>query len=159
MPQLLGKKLTYLRKQHNLSQVALARMLGIAKQSHISNIESGRREPSLVFTVKAAELLGVSVDYLLRDSISIETQIMPIRNISSSEEIAGLFGTKLKYQREQRGWSQTNLAGELASITQAYISMLEAGHKQPSISLVLQCAELFETSVDYWVRDTASYSA
>lgn len=154
MPELLGKKITYLRKQHDLSQSALARMLGIAKQSHISNVESGRREPSLAFVVKTADLLGVSVEYLLRDSIPIETKIIPIGTITSSQQTGNLFGVKLRHQRERRGWSQSDLARELETISQPYISMLEAGHKQPSIPMVLQCADLFGTPVDYWVRDS-----
>jgi transcriptional regulator with XRE-family HTH domain len=49
---------------------------------------------------------------------------------------------------------QKSLACQLGLRTQAHISLLEAGHKEPSIGLVLRIADLFDVTVDYLLRDT-----
>lgn len=72
MPRLFGAKLAYLRSQHNMTQVELARALGLMRQGYISNLEASRKAPSLDLVVRVADLFGVSCDYLLRDSIAVE---------------------------------------------------------------------------------------
>jgi len=56
-----------------MSQAELARQLGLARQAFISNLESGRKYPGLETIVKISEFFGISTDYLLKDSIPIET--------------------------------------------------------------------------------------
>lgn len=48
---------------------------------------------------------------------------------------------------------QADLARQLGLRTQAHISLLEAGHKEPSINLVLRIADLFGVTTDYLLRD------
>jgi transcriptional regulator with XRE-family HTH domain len=71
LPRLFGKKLRTLRLDHNLTQVALARQLGLAGQAHLSNLEAGRKLPSLDLVVQIADLFGVTTDYLLCDAIAL----------------------------------------------------------------------------------------
>lgn len=71
MPRSFGQKLHYLREQRNMTQEDLARQLGLKRQGHISNLEMGRRTPSVELVVQIADLFGVSTDYLLRDAIDI----------------------------------------------------------------------------------------
>ncbi|NNJ11676.1 helix-turn-helix transcriptional regulator [Chloroflexales bacterium ZM16-3] len=73
MDRLFGAKLRFLRKQRSMSQTTFAELLGLVNQSSLSNLESGRRPPSLDLVVRAAAQLGVSIDYLVRDSIPVET--------------------------------------------------------------------------------------
>lgn len=73
MPRLLGEKLRYLRTERNMTQVDLARRLGLARQGYVSNLESSRKAPSLDLVVQIANLFEVSTDYLMRDTIPIET--------------------------------------------------------------------------------------
>jgi transcriptional regulator with XRE-family HTH domain len=70
--RLFGTKLRSLRLQRNLTQVTLANQLGLARQGYISNLETGRKAPSLDLVVQIAGFFGVTTDYLLRDSIPIE---------------------------------------------------------------------------------------
>jgi transcriptional regulator with XRE-family HTH domain len=72
MPQLLGEKVRFLRTQRQITQVELAQRLGLARQGHISNIEAGRKIPSLDVVVQIADLFGVTTDYLLRDVVPVE---------------------------------------------------------------------------------------
>jgi transcriptional regulator with XRE-family HTH domain len=72
MPRLLGEKLRYLRTQRQMTQVDVAQRLGLARQAYISNLEAGRKMPSLDLVVQIADLFGVTADYLLRDSAPLE---------------------------------------------------------------------------------------
>jgi transcriptional regulator with XRE-family HTH domain len=67
LPSTFGKKLRTLRLDRNLTQVELARQLGLAGQGHLSNLEVGRKLPSLELVVQIADLFGVTTDYLLHD--------------------------------------------------------------------------------------------
>jgi len=55
-----------IREQRNITQSELAEALGVSK-SVISKYETGRLEPSISRLQKIAEVLGVSVETLLRD--------------------------------------------------------------------------------------------
>jgi transcriptional regulator with XRE-family HTH domain len=69
--RLFGEKLRYLRIQAGLSQRDLAQRLSLASRAYISNLESGRKMPSLDLVVQIADLFGVTTDYLLWDTIPI----------------------------------------------------------------------------------------
>jgi transcriptional regulator with XRE-family HTH domain len=69
--QRFGEKLRQLRKQQGLTTTQLAQALGYASHTHISEIENGRRLPSLAFTLKAAHFFHVTTDQLLNDAIDL----------------------------------------------------------------------------------------
>jgi transcriptional regulator with XRE-family HTH domain len=85
MPVLLGAKLRYLRQQRQMTQEELARRLGLLRQGHISNLEMGRKAPSLELVVQIADLFGVTADYLLRDSIPVE-MVNDARHLGAAED-------------------------------------------------------------------------
>jgi len=58
--QTLGQRLVRLRKDADLTQAALAALVGVS-QVQISLIESGQREPSVGVLRKLAKALGVSL--------------------------------------------------------------------------------------------------
>ena len=58
--------LRYLRLENNLSQKELSDKVGV-KQNTISQIESGARNPSLSVAQKLSEVLGCTVDELLKE--------------------------------------------------------------------------------------------
>lgn len=74
MPRLLGDKLRHLRTQKHMTQLELAQRLGLARQGYVSNLEMGRKMPSLDLLVEIADLFGVTTDYLMRDSLPVEEQ-------------------------------------------------------------------------------------
>ncbi|MBR5662927.1 MAG: helix-turn-helix transcriptional regulator [Bacilli bacterium] len=64
-----GDRLKSLRKEKDLSQQALANMIGVSK-SLICCYESGKRTPSLENVISFIQIFGVDADYLLgSDSI------------------------------------------------------------------------------------------
>lgn len=60
----LGVRIAQLRKDHGLSQQAVADELGIAQQTY-ANYEVARARPSVAILPEVAKLFGVSVDELL----------------------------------------------------------------------------------------------
>lgn len=67
--QQIGKRIREKRKYHNISQQEMANYLNFSYQ-HISNIERGMTGISLELLVRISNLLQVSVDYLLQDSLT-----------------------------------------------------------------------------------------
>lgn len=64
MSDLLGKRIAALRSAKGLSQKQLAEKLNVSPSS-VGMYEQGRREPSLELIVEMAEVLCVSIDFLL----------------------------------------------------------------------------------------------
>lgn len=135
-------------------QAVLARHLGVSS-AHVNNIEAGRRPASLEFIQRAAQFFGVTIDYLLQDSISVEAVVRyDSENTAESSSIVPLFGTKLYTLRTTNYLTQAQLAQRLGLRTHAHISLLESGQKDPSIELVLRIADVFGVTTDYLLRDT-----
>ena len=61
---MLNQRLRALRQGRNISQVELARRLGVTKQG-VSNWENDNIQPSIEMLVKLARVFSVSTDYLL----------------------------------------------------------------------------------------------
>ena len=64
-----GRRLREMRKKRGLEQASLAELSGV-QSSSISNFEHGKRKPSLDTIVRLAEVLMVSIDYLVGRSES-----------------------------------------------------------------------------------------
>lgn len=62
-----GKRIREIRKERNLTQDQLAKILGTSKQI-LSRYELYQRSPKIEQVIKYAEKLNVSVDYLLSDT-------------------------------------------------------------------------------------------
>ena len=60
----LNENIRHLRTTRNLSQVDLAKALGVTKQS-ISNWENDNIQPSIDMLIRLAHFFSVSTDYLL----------------------------------------------------------------------------------------------
>ena len=85
---MFGEKVKQLRIARGISQVELAKALGVSKQS-VSNWENDNILPSIEMLVKTAEYFSVSTDYMLgidnREVIDVSgldlTRISHIRQI------------------------------------------------------------------------------
>ena len=84
----LNENIKQLRLARNLSQVDLAKALGVTKQS-VSNWENNNIQPSIDMLIRISSFFSVSTDYILgleeRKYIEIngltETQLAHIRTI------------------------------------------------------------------------------
>jgi transcriptional regulator with XRE-family HTH domain len=154
MSRLLGVKLRHLRRFHRLTQTDVAQRLSLASHSHVSQLETSNKTPSLLLLRKIADLFGVTIDDLLRDTIHVE-QMTPGSEVSAPDEQTHItqLGAKLRYLRTRGGWTQDHVSKNLELATQAHISLLESGRKEPSIDLLLKIANLFQVTTDYLLND------
>jgi len=62
----------------------------------------------------------------------------------------------LKAARESKGWSQRQLADEVASagheLSSAYVGLIEAGHRIPTEAVVRMLAGVLERDADEWIK-------
>jgi transcriptional regulator with XRE-family HTH domain len=70
--QRFGEKLRALRKQRGLTVRDFAEALGYSGHSHISEVETGKREPKVGFILKVAHFFDVTTDQLLRDDLELD---------------------------------------------------------------------------------------
>ena len=160
MPLLFGEKLRRTRHMKGLTQVELAHQVSLASHGHITNLETSRDVPSLELAIRVARILGVTTDYLLRDTIPVEDVPAAIDAPSTSAPgYPNQFGAKLRALRQQQHWGQTDLARRLGLARRGYISNLEAGRKAPSIDLVVHIADLFGVTTDALLRDEVQIPA
>lgn len=75
--KIFKERLIALRKLNKLTQTGVATYLGIAQASYI-RYEKGTSEPTLANLVKIADLLDVSVDYLLGRESYISEKISKV---------------------------------------------------------------------------------
>lgn len=68
-----GKKIQKLRKENNLSQEQLAEKFGVSRQS-VSKWESDQSVPDIYNIIQLSNLFGVSTDYFLKDSETMNEQ-------------------------------------------------------------------------------------
>ena len=77
---MFGARIALLRRNRSMSQLELARALGISA-SAVGMYEQGRREPPLETVVRLAELFGVSTDYLLRGETILPGDLETLRQL------------------------------------------------------------------------------
>ncbi|MEM8534996.1 MAG: helix-turn-helix transcriptional regulator [Chloroflexota bacterium] len=152
MSSRFGTKLRYLRRRQGLTQADLAEQLALARQGHVSNLEMGRREPSVDLVLHIAQLFAVSADYLLRDEVPVEA-VTHVSDQPSSPSQGRCFGTKVHSLRHQSGLTQAALAQHLGLTTHVHVSTIERGRKDASLDLIRKIADFFEVTIDYLLRD------
>ncbi|HEU4328430.1 MAG TPA: helix-turn-helix transcriptional regulator [Roseiflexaceae bacterium] len=76
--QRFGEKVRSLRQQRGMTVRELAEALGYSGHSHISEIETGKREPRVGFILKVAEFFNVSTDQLLKDEVELDGSLRQI---------------------------------------------------------------------------------
>ena len=67
-----GYKLRVLRKKYGITLKELASKTGYSTHSPISEIETGKKKPSLEFAIKIATLFQVSLDRLVDDDLELD---------------------------------------------------------------------------------------
>lgn len=86
-----GVKITVLRKESDMPQAKLAELTGITQQT-LSRYEKGERQASLDFVINAADVFGVSTDFLLG-----KTDIRSAKpDIKTACEVTGLSEKAIK---------------------------------------------------------------
>ena len=74
IPQWFGQKLHALRLHHNLTLKTLASALGYTAHGYISEIEAGKKIPTVEFVLSVSRLFNVTTDQLLKDELELELE-------------------------------------------------------------------------------------
>jgi len=136
----LGSRLKEARERRGLTLRALGERASLS-HSFISDIESGRSMPSIETLQRLAEILNVTVTYLLDD----EEQ----RAARSHElDVHSAFAERLRDLRQGRRLSQKKLANA-TGVSRAAISLYEIGRREPELATVRKLADFFNVSTDY----------
>lgn len=79
----IGQKITYYRTLNNMTQVQVARCIGISR-SAVNGWEMGFSSPQLKHVIALSALFGITIDSLLCDD---ETKtVLDISNLNSEEK-------------------------------------------------------------------------
>lgn len=81
-----ASRLKCLRKEHSLTQLDLAKKLGIVRTA-VTNYETERTMPDPNTLNKLSNIFGVSVDYLLGISDNKEKSTVQAKNISRAAQL------------------------------------------------------------------------
>lgn len=76
--ELFGRRLREIRKEHGLTQEALAESADLSG-NYISDLELGLKVPSLTILVRLSQALGVATPDLLRDFTREAVKKMKVR--------------------------------------------------------------------------------
>ena len=80
----LGETIRALRKQRGLTLKTLSNRLGYTTHGYVSEIETGKKTPSMDFIVKFCELLNLSIDQLLKGEIMLP-KIQEIKRLTTGQ--------------------------------------------------------------------------
>lgn len=136
-------KLKAAREQAEMSQFALAKMLGVA-QSTVGGWEAGNREPDFNNLQQLAITLNTTTDYLIGLSDS------KCCSKKSARKIRKLFSIRLKELRNESDISQNALAFKLG-ISQSTVGNWEAGNREPSLKTLSVLSRFFNVTSDYLI--------
>lgn len=70
--QRFGEKLHILRIQRGMTLKELAQALGYTAHGHISELEAGKKIPTVQFVINVARLFNVTTDQLLKDELALD---------------------------------------------------------------------------------------
>jgi len=70
-PARFGEKLRWLRLQNEMTLQELASALGLSAHGYISELEAGKKQPTINLVLGVAKLFGVTTDELLKDEVQL----------------------------------------------------------------------------------------
>lgn len=134
-----SKIIRSLRQKRNMTLEDLARQTGLSV-SYLSEVERGKKQPSLETLEKISQALNISRDALL----------------SSSNNLAhtGGLGAKISILREEKGLSLSGLA-EKANISPSYLCQIENGKVMPALSTLKNIASALDIEPELLMASTS----
>ena len=127
----LNTNLSFLRKNKALTQLEIAREIGLS-QKVVSAYERGDREPSLKNLIKIAEYFSVSIDDMLLKDLRPQ---------------GSMLARNLKYLRNKEHFSQEDMA-KLLKVSKSNMSKYESSTVELSNQGLINVSEFFDVTVD-----------
>ncbi|MHB8597461.1 MAG: helix-turn-helix domain-containing protein [Ktedonobacteraceae bacterium] len=69
-----GEKLRTLRTRHKLTLQGLAHLMGHSAHGYLSELESGKKLPTVDFVLRLARFFNITTDELLKDELELEIE-------------------------------------------------------------------------------------
>lgn len=126
---MLGDRLRIFRERRGLTLQEVASRSGLSR-SYISEIENGKKQPSLKTLEALAGALNVALEAL-----------MPEGDLEVDAEADNPLGDRLRLARERKGMSLAE-AAEAAGISVSYLSEIERGQAQPAVETLRLLAQV-----------------
>lgn len=142
-PTTVGDRLAAARAAARLTQAALAETLGLTAAS-VSGWERDEVLPSPAHLVQLADLLAVSIDWLLRGRDDG-------RVVTDPSAVLLHFSDRLKVARRDRGFATSSAAARSAGMEQGRYEAIEAARAEPEIDELVAIAGTFDVSLDFLV--------
>jgi transcriptional regulator with XRE-family HTH domain len=77
--QRFGEKLRLLRKRRGMTLMELAEALEYGSYTRISELETGKKNPTAEFVLSVARFFNVMTDELMKDELDLDTDDATIR--------------------------------------------------------------------------------
>lgn len=133
-----SKIIRSLRQKRNMTLEDLARQTGLSV-SYLSEVERGKKQPSLETLEKISQALNISRDALLSPTSPANT--------------SGL-GAKISIIREEKGMSLSELA-EKANISPSYLCQIENSKVMPALSTLKNIAAALDVEPELLMASTS----
>ena len=73
--KLVGRQIRLLRNQHDITQKDFAEKIN-SSQNYLSDVETGKKRPSLDYYITIANFFKVSLDYIFQDSLDMKKNVI-----------------------------------------------------------------------------------
>ncbi len=127
-----GEHIRGLRAEKKLSLVELAEKAGVSV-SYLSEIERGRKVPSLKMVDKLCEALNISSREFMQEEGTSNGQCIHL-------------GQRIRMHREEKSLTQSQLA-QLSGLSLSYVCEVENGNVFPSVNALNKIAGVLEVPV------------
>jgi transcriptional regulator with XRE-family HTH domain len=135
-----GKRLRAKRQERGLTLEKLAEKADLAI-SYVASVERGERNLGLENIISLAQALNIS-----------PSELLPGAHHQRKDQIKGEFGKQLKSLREERGFSQEELA-EKADLDQTQVSLLEQGEGNVNLETLITLAQVLKVPLKDLIPD------
>ncbi|MDT2749608.1 helix-turn-helix transcriptional regulator [Streptococcus parauberis] len=137
---LFPNRLNELRKKKKLTQVEMAKLLMVTQGAY-QKWEAGSREPSFEMLMRIADILEVTIDFLLGrvDVVSLKYDYELV-NLES-------IGERLRFLRKTKNVTQEEVS-KCLSIGQGTYSRWEKGTLEPCLNHVVKLSKYFGITTD-----------
>ena len=141
----IGERIQKRRKELGLNQKELAKEMNLS-QKQISKYENNESKPPIDQLQKLANILNVSIEWLINDTIEIKK--------SGGHVNANTLGGRIRIARENKNLNQKKFS-EILNIPVHVLGKIEHGDK-PEKELLDKIALELDVSVDYLITGIAN---
>ncbi len=145
---MFGKRIVELRKRRGLTQVELARSIGISR-SALSLYEIEKREPDIETLNKLASLFMVPVGYILgNDTRNLTEENLFFFFFDEKSLLREVFANRIKSAIADKGLDESDFKSDVSIGSERATAFLEKTG-EPTANDLIELSHFLDTSIDY----------